>query len=355
MKRNVILLPSVVILFSIGSAFADLSQGLIAYYPFSGNANDARGQGHDGTVYGATLTMDRFGNSESAYSFDGVDDCIEVPNTNDAFNLYVWTISAWCKPLTSLSSFTSGPVMWKTSYNDFNYDTFGLTWMPGDEWLLKLERASNDEDIHIYSSSYAPGSWHIVTGAYDGQNISIYVDGELDDTRYVGEIIAYTGPAPLMIGSNLNTNHTGRGVFNGPIDEVRIYNRALSSGEVAMLAGIPAVATIEISPDPLYLDSKGKWITCTIEPPEGYSVSEIDVDSILLEGLFEAQHSLEVRNSAVQDSVLMVKFDRQDLIAYIELILGITSPDYVTLMVIGDLTDGFMFKGTDVIRVTGEK
>jgi multisubunit Na+/H+ antiporter MnhC subunit len=79
----------------------------------------------------------------------------------------------------------------------------------------------------------------MVTGTYDGQNISIYVDGELDDTRYVGEIIAYTGPAPLMIGSNLNTDHTGRGVFNGPLDEVYIYNRALSEDEVYDLYVVP--------------------------------------------------------------------------------------------------------------------
>jgi hypothetical protein len=238
MKSATFLTMSLVLL-TTGIVRADLTNGLIAYYTFNGNANDLSGNNYNGTVYGATLTTDHFGNTDSAYLFDGFDDCIIVPNTDGAFNLYEWTISAWCQPLTSLSVGTSGPVIWKTSYNDFNYDTFGLTWMPENEWLLKLERASNDEDVHIYSSSYAPGSWHMVTGTYDGQNISIYVDGELDDTRYVGEIIAYTGPAPLMIGSNLNTDHTGRGVFNGPLDEVYIYNRALSEDEVYDLYVVP--------------------------------------------------------------------------------------------------------------------
>ena len=55
----------------LAQASADLNDGLIAYYPFNGNANDESGNGNDGTVNGATLTNDRFGNEDSAYSFDG--------------------------------------------------------------------------------------------------------------------------------------------------------------------------------------------------------------------------------------------------------------------------------------------
>ena len=52
-------------------AFADLKDGLVAYYPFNGNANDESGNGNNGTVNGATLTTDRFGNTNKAYSFNG--------------------------------------------------------------------------------------------------------------------------------------------------------------------------------------------------------------------------------------------------------------------------------------------
>ena len=57
------------------------TDGLVAYYPFNGNANDESGNGHHGTVIGATLTSDRDGNENSSYSFDG-DDIIELFNTN---------------------------------------------------------------------------------------------------------------------------------------------------------------------------------------------------------------------------------------------------------------------------------
>jgi len=245
MKRHIILLLSVVILFSTGTAFADLSQGLIAYYPFSGNANDASGQGHDGTVYGATLTMDRFGNTDSAYRFDGINDYIEVLNTSGAFNLTSeWTIAAWCQPLNSLSFGTSGPVIWKTSINGRNYDTFGLAWQPGDDWILKLERASDDEDIAVISSQYTIGNWYHLAGTYDGQNLSFYVDGVLDSTLNAGSVVTYTGSAPLMIGSTLNTDHHDKGVFNGPIDEVRIYNRALSESEIYDLSVVPIPSAV---------------------------------------------------------------------------------------------------------------
>ena len=54
------------------------SNGLIGYWPFNGNANDESGTGNDGTVNGATLTADRFGNANAAYDFDGVNDNITL-------------------------------------------------------------------------------------------------------------------------------------------------------------------------------------------------------------------------------------------------------------------------------------
>ena len=77
-------------------------------------------------------------------------------------------------------------------------------------------------------------------------------------------------------------------------------------------------------------------------------MNDINVDSILLED------EIGVEQSGIQDGVLMVKFNRQVVIDYIELvleILGITPPDRVTLTVTGELTDGTLFEGSDTIRV----
>jgi len=76
-----------------GTAYADLSDGLIAYYPFNGNANDEAGYGYHGIVYGATPTLDRFGNFSAAYYFDGIEDFILIKN-NPLLNPAHLTLSA---------------------------------------------------------------------------------------------------------------------------------------------------------------------------------------------------------------------------------------------------------------------
>jgi hypothetical protein len=69
------------------------TNGLVGWWPFNGNANDESGNGNNGTVNGATLTTDRNGVANSAYSFDGVNDYIDVGNAN-VLNSNVISISA---------------------------------------------------------------------------------------------------------------------------------------------------------------------------------------------------------------------------------------------------------------------
>ncbi|MEZ4577795.1 MAG: hypothetical protein R2875_07210 [Desulfobacterales bacterium] len=78
-----------------GSANANLNDGLVAFYPFNGNANDESGNGNNGTVYGAGLTADRHGNLNSAYNFDGINDYIDIGN--NVKPQFPITVSAWVK------------------------------------------------------------------------------------------------------------------------------------------------------------------------------------------------------------------------------------------------------------------
>ena len=105
-------------------------------------------------------------------------------------------------------------------------------------------------------------------------------------------------------------------------------------------------ASIRFSPRTLNLRSAGKWVTCSIALPEGYDVGDIDTESIRLEG------ELAVCSSSRSRRTLRVKFDRQELVAYIES-LGIDLPADVELVVSGQLSDGTKFEGNDTIRVTG--
>ena len=67
--------------------------GLVGYWPFNGNANDESGNGNNGTVNGATLTSDRFGVANKAYSFDGIDDWIEIPSSVTNYTISFWFYS----------------------------------------------------------------------------------------------------------------------------------------------------------------------------------------------------------------------------------------------------------------------
>lgn len=87
---------------------ADLSEGLILYYPFDGNANDESGNGENGTIYGPSLTYDRFGNENSAYEFNGTSDYIAITkHYQDGDSIEKCTFVGWYKTSFSGGTYSS--------------------------------------------------------------------------------------------------------------------------------------------------------------------------------------------------------------------------------------------------------
>ena len=86
----------------VNKLYQSEKDGLVAYYPFNGNASDESGNGYDGTEFGGVApTTDRFGNADSAYSFDGVDDFVTIPSAPFNFSSQsALTVSAWVKNFT---------------------------------------------------------------------------------------------------------------------------------------------------------------------------------------------------------------------------------------------------------------
>jgi len=106
----------------------------------------------------------------------------------------------------------------------------------------------------------------------------------------------------------------------------------------------PAPATVDIDPNTIDLKSQGKWITAYVTLPEGYDVGDIDISTVQLDGIIAAAWGDDF-----EDDALMVKFDREAVIAYLKG-KSLALPANVTLKVtgmIGDLT----FEGSDTIRV----
>lgn len=247
-KSNVLLCAVLVVLTAGNGAWAAPSAGLVASYLFDGNANDSSGNGHDGTVYGATLATDRFGNADSAYSFDGLDDHIGVPYA-DAFQFSEYTLAAWVNPSTDLSTRASSAVVGRGE--DYSTDHAGTMLVAAGEGHVYANGVAslyedNSDHEYWYSTGTFPqtGVWtHLaVTRSADGQ-LLIYMDGVLTG-QWDGT------PAPttqcmqdLFIGAYaFNTPADEiRSYFPGLIDDVMIYGRALTGSEVrGLVTPIPA-------------------------------------------------------------------------------------------------------------------
>jgi hypothetical protein len=210
----------------------NLFNGLVGWYPFCGDAEDESQNGNNGTVNGATLTSDRFGNANSAYSFDGVDDYIEVADTNilDLYNHY--TLSGWY--LTSSTTQFDQAILGKGS---------GIT-QTGCQLLVNTNTAPTprlqfgfNNNAGINGGATTPvttanlSGWHLLTGTYDGSSAKLYLDGFLMSTVQISYSLI-NSTQPFLIGNE------AKGLiryFNGKLDDIGIWNRALDSSEVAQL------------------------------------------------------------------------------------------------------------------------
>ena len=212
------------------------TDGLVAYYPFNGNSNDESGNGNNGTVYGATLTEDRFGNLDSAYSFDGVDDYIDIGN-NVKPNFPI-TVSTWIKINNNEHE---GYIFRNDQVNRSSY-RYGLAveyHRTGRIYSHVFEGFSaswNRRTTYSDDGVASIGDWHNFTVVFHRHdNMELFWDAV--------KVNSYNeGSGSTMTYSNSNGaigNETATyNLVNGDIDDIRIYNRALSESEIqALYAG----------------------------------------------------------------------------------------------------------------------
>ena len=251
-RQSILVLAIVAILTANATTFADLETGLVANYPFNGNANDVSGNGHHGTISGATLTSDRFGNSDSAYSFNGVSDYISVPYSID-FQLPVFTFAAWVNPTADLSSLVSSAIVCRgedsiTDLAAFSLFVIGEANPYGNGAMVLYEIDSSNKD-YLYDTSYYPQveTWtHLAATRLSNGQLNIYSNGNL-----LGYWESTPAPTPdcfqdLTIGAYWSSNGISelKAYFPGAIDDVRIYNRALSDDEINDLYVVPVPSTV---------------------------------------------------------------------------------------------------------------
>jgi hypothetical protein len=220
-----------------------LTNGLVAYYPFNGNANDGSGNGNNGIVVGAKLTIDRYGNGNSAYEFDSVSyingDCSKFPSGDTKR-----TISFWYKSKnlgTGLSTNVLGYGGKACGQSFFvNFENVDI----GNNYRGKYEVQGHCLNFRNYTSYPTPSNdtWHQITITYDSSKIRFYNNGLLVYTSTTTSLNTFVdgkkyfiGRIPTTDGSSLYSEPTIYKGFYGTLDDVRLYNRALDSAEVLSL------------------------------------------------------------------------------------------------------------------------
>jgi hypothetical protein len=212
---------------------SNLQNGLVGYWPFCGNANDESGNGNDGTVNGSTLSEDRFGAMGKAYDFDGMDDLIETTLTNIQSQNY--TISCWYNSLLNIQGDQEISLVVS---RDSPYATNGLyIYFIGGQphYYFDRSRCYLSNTLISDTINLNNGTWNNYVAIFNNGFMSIYSNGILVDTLSTSE--------PLCVNGNFvfgNDNILPNRFFKGSLDDIGIWNRALSAEEVQQLYTINA-------------------------------------------------------------------------------------------------------------------
>ncbi len=206
------------------------TDGLIGWWPFTGNANDESGNGNDGVVNGASLATDRTGTVDAAYSFNGFGDYIACGYSNLPAGNSPRTISFWI-----LSE--------DYPQNDAFDANQGFAYGAGTDGAdneVYFWRNANNEDFLRYSGygpqnnldvavEYEPQVWYHIATTYDGAAASLYFNGTMVGTQ------SFSGWSTVLDSVLFGTYPSRLNHHHGSIDDSGIWNRALTPTEVNSL------------------------------------------------------------------------------------------------------------------------
>ncbi len=194
--------------------------GLAAYYSFDGSARDMTGKGAEGRIYDARLAADRSGRAGSAYAFNGRNSYISFNPSGLPTGSSPRTITSWFK---TRSTSGSGGWRWNTifSYGARSKSRLYMLGVYGGK--LAFGGWSDDDHTKIF---VADGNWHHTAVVYDGVRHKIFLDGKSVVSRRAN---FNTTRSAFMVGRRVEEPNQ---YMDGSIDDVRIYNRALTDPEI---------------------------------------------------------------------------------------------------------------------------
>ena len=218
-------------------------EGLVAFYPFNGNANDATGNGNDGVLNGGGFGTDRLGFTNSSLVLDSsLGQYVSVSN-NMALNITNdITISAWVYLPVLTSYRTAYTIVSKrknADFNNFPYD-FGVSLQFGIQtdfdvaWFVTAQNGAY-QYLEASDQYLVPtNQWVQLVSVVSNNMLTLYMNNTVIGTNSINPNSRFANTANLLIGSGARTDIPAE-FFNGQMDDLRIYNRALSSNDVAAL------------------------------------------------------------------------------------------------------------------------
>jgi hypothetical protein len=269
------------------------TNGLVGYWPFNGNANDTNINAYNGIVSGATLTTDRFGNDDSAYNFDGTNNYITLPSAVNQQITSSYTVSLWFNSQTNAPQFDGYEIIGDRDVNSFVYRyrmVYGIsqeTEYPYNSITLASCTATTCEFV----STTAPvlNVWDNYVISYDGNTgvFKGFKNGILIGTQNNAPFI--TGARQINIGRVVAPNYpNGFSYVNGKIDDIGVWNRALTTNEINNLynanqciTNITVTDTLIINVGQLSFNDPVTWANnITIAPNPASSQININFNNI---------------------------------------------------------------------------
>jgi len=228
------------------------TNGLVAWYPFNGNANDSSGNGYNGTVVGATLTADRFGKANSAYSFNlnGTSSVIYFGNILDSVftaPIATFSVAGWANTQSYKTLQQDGGYMLGKNGGGAGPYQWGIGHYQG---LVLASFFSDTAGLTNYIGIVSPmttNQWFHFVYVFDGtqpelQRLKLYINGQSSSDSllwHVGTIGTTTVATQqqFTMGASYSAGNPSflSNFYDGTLDDIRIYNRALSAVEVTAL------------------------------------------------------------------------------------------------------------------------
>ncbi len=258
--RNLLSLTVMLLTFALSAqAQSFLTNGLEAYYTFSGNANDVTGHGHDGVVVDATLTANRFGQADSAYAFNGSNSMIIVSNSYELQPLGDFSVSVWMKVPKAPDdndALNKYGMLFTKHFGGANNSGWTMEVVPPNDVTPPSTGLPLTFQAAPQFNGYTPhmdiptDTWFQAVFTYQRSSgtCNFYLNGVLADSR-IQNFNANSDPDPFIIGALPTPTYVSASGyqhhFNGLLDDIRIYNRDLQTNEVQQLYTLESGAYVK--------------------------------------------------------------------------------------------------------------